>query len=212
MPDDNGIEKALLLSFKPQIDANYRKYENGKKGGRPSDNNESKQKPCDNQTITKQKPNNNQTITKQKPNGENTKPNVNVNVNVNDNVNDNEKENNTKEKRDKPADLDQDKKQSGALNKAFIIPSLAEVKEYCQERQNTVDPEKFIDFYSAKGWMIGKNKMKDWKAAVRNWEKQDSQSNPAKPPNKFLNYNQRVYDFDKLQMLEQQRLNRGVNV
>lgn len=38
-------------------------------------------------------------------------------------------------------------------------------------RHNNVDPEKFIDFYSAKGWMIGKNKMKDWKAAVRTWEK-----------------------------------------
>ena len=38
-------------------------------------------------------------------------------------------------------------------------------------RHNNVDPEKFVDFYAAKGWMIGKNKMKDWKAAVRTWEK-----------------------------------------
>lgn len=55
----------------------------------------------------------------------------------------------------------------------FTPPSLDEVKAYCQERGNNVDPERFIDFYSSKGWMIGKNKMKDWKAAVRNWESRD---------------------------------------
>lgn len=53
----------------------------------------------------------------------------------------------------------------------FIPPTLQEVQVYCMSRHNNVDPEKFIDFYSAKGWMIGKNKMKDWKAAVRTWEK-----------------------------------------
>ena len=39
------------------------------------------------------------------------------------------------------------------------------------ERGNDVDPERFVDFYEAKGWMVGKNKMKDWRAAVRNWER-----------------------------------------
>lgn len=53
----------------------------------------------------------------------------------------------------------------------FLIPSFDEVKEYCTTRNNNVDAEKFIDFYSSKGWMIGKNKMKDWKAAVRTWER-----------------------------------------
>lgn len=53
----------------------------------------------------------------------------------------------------------------------FTPPTLQEVQVYCMSRHNNVDPEKFIDFYSAKGWMIGKNKMKDWKAAVRTWEK-----------------------------------------
>lgn len=53
----------------------------------------------------------------------------------------------------------------------FTPPTLQEVQVYCMNRHNNVDPEKFIDFYSAKGWMIGKNKMKDWKAAVRTWEK-----------------------------------------
>ncbi|MBR4656568.1 MAG: helix-turn-helix domain-containing protein [Oscillospiraceae bacterium] len=55
----------------------------------------------------------------------------------------------------------------------FIPPSIQEVSEYCRERGNSVDPERFIDFYSAKGWKIGKNTMTDWKAAVRTWEKRD---------------------------------------
>jgi hypothetical protein len=51
-----------------------------------------------------------------------------------------------------------------------IPPSLNFVKNYCLERKNNVDAEKWYNFYEAKGWMIGKNKMKDWKAAVRTWE------------------------------------------
>lgn len=53
----------------------------------------------------------------------------------------------------------------------FKPPTIEEVTEYCRERGNRVDPEKWFDFYESKGWMIGKNKMKDWKAAVRTWEK-----------------------------------------
>ena len=52
----------------------------------------------------------------------------------------------------------------------FIPPSLEEVTAYCQERGNTVDPQAFVDFYAAKGWKIGNQKMVDWKAAVRTWE------------------------------------------
>ena len=57
--------------------------------------------------------------------------------------------------------------------KNFTPPTVEEVREYCQSRNNLVDPERFVDFYSAKGWMVGKNKMKDWKAAVRTWERND---------------------------------------
>ncbi len=56
------------------------------------------------------------------------------------------------------------------VNNIFIPPTLEEVVAYCKERNNGVDPQKWYDFYAAKGWMIGKNKMKDWKAAVRTWE------------------------------------------
>jgi DNA-binding transcriptional MerR regulator len=57
----------------------------------------------------------------------------------------------------------------------FIVPSLQEVSAYCQERNNNVDSQKFFDFYESKGWMVGKNKMKDWKAAVRTWEDKTKQ-------------------------------------
>lgn len=55
--------------------------------------------------------------------------------------------------------------------KRFAPPSLEDVTSYCQERNNQVDPASWIDHYTANGWKVGKNSMKDWKAAVRTWEK-----------------------------------------
>lgn len=55
--------------------------------------------------------------------------------------------------------------------KRFTAPALEEVKEYCAERKNNVDPERFINYYTANGWKVGKNPMKDWRAAVRSWER-----------------------------------------
>lgn len=66
------------------------------------------------------------------------------------------------------------KKSIGQKRSVFTPPTLEQVKEYCAERKNNVDAERFIDFYACKGWMVGKNKMKDWKAAVRNWERGES--------------------------------------
>lgn len=75
--------------------------------------------------------------------------------------------------------------------KAFQPPTVDEVREYCKERGNDVAPETFVDFYESKGWMVGKTKMKDWKAAVRTWERSDGRrgvksngrngTNPTKP-------------------------------
>ena len=61
----------------------------------------------------------------------------------------------------------------------FSPPDIQDVKAYCMERKNDVDPERFIDFYEAKGWMVGKNKMKDWRAAVRNWERNEASKSTA---------------------------------
>lgn len=66
----------------------------------------------------------------------------------------------------------------------FKPPSIEEVTEYCNIRSNQVDPNTFIDFYSSKGWLIGKNKMRDWKAAVRTWEK-NRERTPNKSNSKF---------------------------
>ena len=72
-------------------------------------------------------------------------------------------------------------------NNIFIPPALEEVTAYCRERNNNVDAQRWYDFYSAKGWMIGKNKMKDWKAAVRTWEKSStSKQIKSKSTNPFL--------------------------
>lgn len=56
-------------------------------------------------------------------------------------------------------------------SKRFLIPSILEISTYCQERKNEINAEQFYDHYQSNGWMVGKNKMKDWKAAVRTWEK-----------------------------------------
>ena len=55
-------------------------------------------------------------------------------------------------------------------SRRFTPPSVEKVKTYCEERRNGIDPQSFIDFYESKGWMVGSNHMKDWKAAVRTWE------------------------------------------
>jgi uncharacterized protein YdaU (DUF1376 family) len=62
----------------------------------------------------------------------------------------------------------------------IIPPSLEYVTSYCNERTNSIDPQTFIDFYTAKDWKIGKEKMKDWQAAVRTWEKRNTAQQPKK--------------------------------
>lgn len=58
----------------------------------------------------------------------------------------------------------------------FAIPSLKEVSSYCIERKNNINPQRFIDFYTSKGWKVGKNTMKDWKACIRTWENDDKKA------------------------------------
>jgi hypothetical protein len=66
-------------------------------------------------------------------------------------------------------------------NKGFAIPGLSELLEYAKEKQYTnFDHESFFDFYQSKGWYVGKNKMKDWKAAVRNWNKRNKNANSTR--------------------------------
>lgn len=64
----------------------------------------------------------------------------------------------------------------------FQKPTLEEVKQYCLERKNNVDPENFIDYYESNGWLVGKNKMKDWKASVRTWERRNNSNVGTRKP------------------------------
>jgi hypothetical protein len=64
---------------------------------------------------------------------------------------------------------------------AFTPPAVAEVSDYCAERKNGIDASQFVDFYTSKGWMVGSNKMRDWKAAVRTWEKRNQNQQQFKP-------------------------------
>lgn len=78
------------------------------------------------------------------------------------------------------------------LKKSFLKPTLQEIKNYCNERNNDVDAERFYNFYESKGWMVGKNKMKDWKACVRTWEKKNNDNLPEwfndEPMRKEIDY------------------------
>lgn len=104
-----------------------------------------------------------------------TKPNVNVNVNANVNAN-------VKVKKT-----------------AFKKPTVDEVSAYCRERRNSVNAERFVDFYESKGWRIGSQPMKDWKAAVRTWEQRDKEKDKDKPMQGSL-----AGDLDYLERLAMQ--------
>ncbi|MDD3186730.1 MAG: hypothetical protein PHT76_15730 [Anaerostipes sp.] len=107
------------------------------------------------------------------------------------------------EKNNKKSTLKSTKKST-----TFVPPTLENVMGYCQEKGYEIDCERFIDFYSSKGWMVGKNKMKDWKAAVRNWvrrEKDDSKPQVKSKANH--NFDQRDYDFEAIENKAIQRIN-----
>lgn len=69
----------------------------------------------------------------------------------------------------------------------FQKPTVEEVATYCRQRQNRVDANRFCNFYESKGWMVGKSKMVDWKAAVRTWERRDDHRNPPHEPDELNN-------------------------
>ena len=84
----------------------------------------------------------------------------------------------------------------------FSPPSVDEVREYCESRNNGIDPETFVDFYESKGWMIGKNRMKDWKAAVRTWERDRKKGTAKQNATDVHGYGQRDYSGEQKKALE----------
>ena len=97
-----------------------------------------------------------------KPNENQTEPNENQN-----------KPNETQKNHNKDKDKDEDKDKDKDEIKRFAPPTPEEVRKYCLERGNHVDPDVFVDFYASKGWKVGNQPMKDWRACVRTWEKED---------------------------------------
>ena len=188
---DNLIElkplaKVAFGFIKQTIDRDTQKYisisekrsEAGKKGGRRLKNNELEE------SNEKQK--------KQLLSEKSKKSNC--PLNDNDNVNDNDISFLEKKKQKSDAavsDLENEnsespletlqapKEQSGGGRKKFTIPTPEEVQAYCDERKNGILGQQFCDFYSAKGWKIGKEPMKDWKAAVRTWEMRRKDQSPS---------------------------------
>lgn len=111
-------------------------------------------------------------------------------------------------KADNDNEYDNDLKENtidGVKEKRFAPPTLESVSGYCREMGYTnVDAARFIDFYTSNGWMVGKNRMKDWKAAVRNWDRreknpqrQDGAAEVAKK-NRFHNLEEHGYDYDAM--------------
>lgn len=88
--------------------------------------------------------------------------------------------NNESKSIEKEIDIEIEKDTEKKPQKRFAKPTLDEVKAYCQERNKGVDAEKWYNYYSANGWKVGKNPMKDWKAAVRTWERNDSSGKPKR--------------------------------
>lgn len=110
------------------------------------------------------------TKSKQKlPNATKSKQNI---ANLAESESDNESDN--------ESESDNEKRESKA--KRFTPPTVNQVEEYCRENNFDIDAQRFVDFYSSKGWMVGKNKMKDWKASVRNWVRRQDENKVVQMP------------------------------
>lgn len=153
-PDVDKMSDAAAIAFmliKPNLDASRRKAKSGKNGG------------ASKQTASKAEANGKQSGSKAEANGKQEQP-----------ASEKEKEKEKEREKEKENECYPPTPLSGGTKaKRFISPTVDEVAAYCQERGNGIDPEAFVDFYASKGWMVGKNLMKDWKAAVRTWERSE---------------------------------------
>ena len=171
--DASPTVKLFFTLTRPQIDANNRKYENGKRGGRPA---KGKAEP----KAESEKPNRNQTETKQKPTETETEPNVNVNDNDNVNANVNERE---------------------YIKHAPTTEQV--IAFFKDKGMTVDDALRFYNYNQARGWKAGKNPIEDWTAAALTWQsRQRDFSGSSKPGNRFNNFeHQQQYDFDQLEKI-----------
>jgi len=183
-PALSGALRGIFLLLANQLDRDRARYEemcarnrsNGAKGGRPSQSDKKADEPAETGTgpyeaaVTEENPME-PAVTQGKP----KKPDT-----------------------DTDTDTDTEKERVSVCGSArrphtaspqnrFVPPTLEEVMAYCAERGNSVDAQRFIDFYESKGWMVGSSPMRDWRAAVRGWERDEraspkDQSPPPEPP------------------------------
>lgn len=95
--------------------------------------------------------------------------------------------------------------------KKFTPPSLQEISEYIRDKKYHVDPDSFINFYESKGWMVGKNKMKSWKACIATWEKRN-ETNGQGQSNGFDGRSRAQKVSDRVDELAEDAIKRGENV
>jgi hypothetical protein len=111
----------------------------------------------------------------------------------NDSKNKSESESKSENKNESESENGSEIKNNSVKNKKFIKPNIQEIKDYCLERKNNVDVNKFFNYYEANGWKVGKNAMKDWKACVRTWEGNNFNSNSkTNDEPKFLSQYQHI--------------------
>ena len=117
--------------------------------------------------------------------------------NIYNNINNNNKENIIKENSESEKDSvpESSARKKGPKEK-FIKPTVEEIRAYCRERNNIVDAERFYDYYESNGWKVGKNTMKDWKATVRNWERNGYSGSGKKTATCGDNKTQEFMDFE----------------
>lgn len=151
-PDLEGVPASVFTLIRPTLDAGRRKAESGRTGGKIS-----KRKAKDKQTVSKPEAKDKQTVR--------------------------EKEKEVEIEKELEIDIlkEKDIKKKSSTPSRFTPPTVDEIRAYCAERGNDVDPDRFYDFYASKGWRVGQNPMRDWRAAVRTWERRDERPGGAIP-------------------------------
>ena len=155
-PELSGLELTVWLKIKRRIDDDVQAYE--RKVSNLKQNRNRTATGAKTSTTT-----DNRTDAERTPNGDRT-DSVSVNVSVNDSVNVSDSVNVAEAKPAEPA----------PARKRFVKPELEEIREFCFEKNINIDVDRFFNYYESKGWKVGVSPMKDWKAAVRNWAKNDS--------------------------------------
>lgn len=172
MPDCKGAARAIMKLITPQIDANNKRRENGKKGAEANNKAATERQHVGNDTAT------------ERQDADTVAPKEKV-----------------KEK-EKVKAKEKEKETERPVAR-FVKPTVDEIRAYCEERNNGIDPQTFFDFYEGKGWKVGNTGMKDWKACVRTWEARRRGEPPAravKKGNRFNdNFEPRAYDYEDLE-------------